>query len=126
MTCSCTYRYGGEPNRIESVVVRKARKVHYCVECQMDILPGELYRYTSGLSYDHDWFSAKTCLSCASASGLLCDGWPFGQMWEEIEYSLGECGDNKIPWSLIGKLLPDARKRVCEYIESIWERRYNV
>ncbi len=43
--------------------VRKARVRHECIECPDGILPGEHYRYTSGLD-DVGWFRLKMCARC--------------------------------------------------------------
>lgn len=124
MNCSCLNdNHWFENNLVTLHTVRKARKQHYCCECQTTIESGERYKHTSALTRDREWYTSKTCLDCTSASALVCS-WTVGQMWTEIEDALAEAPDDGIPWGVIAELTPGARARVCEWIEEMWERRY--
>lgn len=66
---------------------RKARKHHACLECRHAILPGDTYRYSSGIWADEPQ-DFKQCLNCAAIFDdanqfldLLCDeGVGFGEL----------------------------------------------
>ena len=61
-----------------SETMRKARKKHRCCECRGSILPGESYRYKSGI-WEGRPDSFKTCVDCEQlrkeidSSGPLSD-----------------------------------------------------
>lgn len=67
----------GAPSAFQAVD-RKARKEHKCCECGIKIMPGTVYRYSSGV-WDGQGRSFKQCLNCgdimeAAASTSRWDG----------------------------------------------------
>jgi hypothetical protein len=80
--------YDGTPEFC-NVEYPKARKVHRCTECRMDIPKGVQYQRVSG-KCDGDIFTEKTCCPCAEIrDAFTCDGVPpeYGKLWEEMESS---------------------------------------
>lgn len=74
-----------EPPELHSSKTRVARKKHECGECGGSIEPGEQYEHFAGLN-DGRWWSAKTCAPCVEIrSVLMCEGWLFGTLWDDIE-----------------------------------------
>lgn len=72
-------------NQFYSEEERTARKSHRCCECGETIHPGARYEHVSGKSDGRVWTS-KTCVNCRDVrKALVCGGWIFGQLWEEIE-----------------------------------------
>jgi hypothetical protein len=71
LECDCSYSDGDEP-RVWSVVVRRARKPHQCIECRRTIVVGEQYEYGSYCSADGDWDHSETCLSCSYIRRDFC------------------------------------------------------
>ena len=62
----------------------RARKEHTCEECRKTIKPGDRYENVRG-KCEGDWFSAKTCSTCAAIRNVLfCYGWEYGNIWPEI------------------------------------------
>ncbi len=55
-----------EPCEVYNETERKARKHHTCESCSGPIVPGERYRYVSGV-FDHSGFSFKQCGDCMAA-----------------------------------------------------------
>jgi hypothetical protein len=55
---------------VHNTVERKARKVHKCLECKVQINPGDRYWYSSGI-FDHEPFSEKRCGECHDLYNFL-------------------------------------------------------
>lgn len=63
-----------------------ARKQHRCVECYRTINDGERYFRAEGC-IDGQWTTYKLCRHCDALSHfmrVLCNGWPFGGLYEEL------------------------------------------
>lgn len=87
--CDCSVDIG-EPNRVDSCVVRRARVAHRCVECDRVIDPGEMYAVDSGIDVDGAAFRYKTCLGCYRIRQRFCSsGWYFGQVAEQVAECIG-------------------------------------
>ena len=91
---------------------KRAAKDHRCYECLETIKRGDRYEHASGL-WDGRWSTFKTCLSCVEIRDhFSCDGWLFGQLWEDLESNFfpgmragGPCMDG---------LSPSAKARLFE------------
>lgn len=76
--------------------VRRARKVHWCCECQSDIAVGDEYVYSSGV-WNGRGNSHKTCRRCADVRAKLSDaargvdacGAAFGGLAERLSEMFG-------------------------------------
>lgn len=80
--------YDGDSNEFIRQEMRRARKEHTCCECRAAIMPGARYEYASGKAGGDMW-QAKTCILCYEIRrALVCGGWVFGMLWEEIEQTV--------------------------------------
>lgn len=64
-----------------------ARKTHHCVECGRTVLAGERYFRAEGC-IDGGWTTYKLCQHCDALSSfmmVLCNGWPFTRLLEEMQ-----------------------------------------
>jgi hypothetical protein len=88
--CACLY--GGlddyDSSGFQCSQTRRARKEHVCVECRETIAKGQTYEVFSQ-KFEGDISSVKTCAVCCEIrAALYCDGFYFGQMWEDIRNQL--------------------------------------
>jgi len=87
--CACLYGgFESDECQFENVTTRRARKDHICIECGETISKGQHYEiYTT--KFDGEVKSVKTCAICKEIrSALYCDGFFFGQMWDDIRGQL--------------------------------------
>ena len=84
--CACIYDSAdGDLPEFYSQAFVKARKPHRCVECREAIPVGAKYERMSG-KWDGDVRTETTCLCCQEIrSSFCCEGWTYGQLWEDIE-----------------------------------------
>jgi len=100
---------------------RKARKVHKCIECNKDILPGEKYEYFKGIYYEGGFEENKTCLDCKSIiNAFFCDGYHFSMIMDDLKEHIDNMGA-EISEDCIKGLNEGARAIVCELIEKEWK-----
>ena len=102
---------------------RKARKTHKCGECRMPILPGQTYLEERFL-FDGVVNTHRTCECCESIRTHLYCQFIFGEVWDELRDQLHYASHytvDGVPWARFAKLTPEARERVLEVIEEIWE-----
>jgi len=73
----------------KKTLVKKARSVHTCSECERTIAAGESYAYfTAGPSEDKGWDTYHTCAHCEVACDWLtevCSGFLHTCVQEDIE-----------------------------------------
>lgn len=119
--CGCIYvglDCGGPEVSRSSMI--KARKEHICTECRRKIQPGETYENVWGV-WRGDQETFKTCSDCLSVRrGFFCEGWSYGQVWEDVSNHIQELKGN-IASDCLKKLTKPARDRVCDMIEGVWE-----
>lgn len=81
--CACACGWGGsEPYFIRQRIVT-ARKLHWCVECNESIEPGDRYELTNGM-WDGEFGTHKTCLPCQRIRDDLCSDYTFGGLREAV------------------------------------------
>jgi hypothetical protein len=85
--CDCSVEDGELP-RVARCKERMARKPHKCCECCEDIVPGQRYRYESGIDCEGSAYDYKTCLPCARIRDRYC---PRGWLWGELADTIAEC-----------------------------------
>lgn len=102
---------------------RTARKQHSCCECGRAILPGEKYRYESGV-WDGRPSSFKTCVDCLAVRDTFFCGFEYKAVWDMMWTSIDENGGD-ISQSKTAGLPVAAREKVCALIEEYWEDRYD-
>ncbi|MCG8506203.1 MAG: hypothetical protein MI755_16485 [Sphingomonadales bacterium] len=69
----------------------RARKRHFCAECQAPIKPGDICRVQDSLHYEHSWSHDYFCIGCDDLIRLLYDlpdfgGWTIGALHDEFHY----------------------------------------
>lgn len=67
-------------------VERRARKEHFCDECQRKIARGESYAYIAGV-VDSGWAEFHTCRHCEAAGSwlvVMCGGYPLTMLRDEL------------------------------------------
>jgi hypothetical protein len=69
---------------------RRAAKPHRCESCGAVILPGERYRYGSGV-HDHRGFSERGCTACAETHDAFGKAHHFCPAFEGLDDALVEC-----------------------------------
>ncbi len=120
--CACVYvdTYG-EPPSFFKEELRRARKVHICIECQREIQPGEKYEYAVGV-WEGQFDQIKTCSDCLSIRKVMfCEGWLYYGLIEDLKEHVWGVNGN-ISEDCLVLLTPSARSMVCEIIERVWER----
>lgn len=98
---------------------RQAQTPHFCCECQRVILPGETYRYESGI-WDGRPNAYKTCVDCLSLRNTYYCSFIFGEIWSGLAERIAENEGEGYADSRLAKLTPGAREKVCELIEDAW------
>jgi hypothetical protein len=88
MECSCSCDYDGDYSSFSEQEIRKARKTHKCCECRAIIAPGQKYEYARGM-YDHEFWTAKTCIPCTNIRRDYGCNAPYGELREYVEECLG-------------------------------------
>ncbi len=120
MSDDCACLYGGydgcDENDLHAQQVVKARKSYVCRECRQTIPKGARYVRYAGTNDDHRIFVVKTCLLCEEIrKALYCDGYYFGQLWEDIEEQLFE--NNLMNSACLAKLdTPEAK----QFLQQRW------
>jgi hypothetical protein len=74
--------------------MRTARMSHVCSDCGRTIEAGERYHYARWI-YDGDFYDAKLCDRCEAAARwltLVCGGWLWTQIGEELREHVDEEG----------------------------------
>lgn len=97
-----------------------ARKEHGCIECDRTIRKGEKYFRAEGC-IDGTWLTYKLCQHCDSLSGFmmtLCNGWPFGDLYDELVEHWRE-GYASIP---LGRLIVSMRLKWHDGSDPVPER----
>lgn len=64
----------------------KARKAYVCLECRVEIEPGQMYFRDTG-KFDGEFYSEKTCAACADIAASFQSpegGGAMGSLWEEM------------------------------------------
>jgi hypothetical protein len=62
--------YDGVSPAVHTVTSPKARKVHYCSECAVEIQIGEVYERSEGL-WDGTFYTFKTCVRCQAVRNAV-------------------------------------------------------
>lgn len=90
----CDVCLGDEPDgeycEFYEAKIVTAKKSHKCIECDIEIKPGQRYEVVSGF-FDGEFFRQKTCLLCAELrEAFCCDGSQIMQtmLWETITENL--------------------------------------
>lgn len=123
MDCSCVYvEYDDPVTLLSDQIIKKSRKNHKCDECGKIINIGESYRKEV---FVYDGFNIhRTCNTCLSVrETFFCDGIIYGEMWYLLREEIAET-DGDINQTCIASLIPSARDKVCDRIQSYWD--YNL
>ena len=121
MKCSCQIEidHDEESEMIFEKDLTICENQQRCCECGIGLLPGTSYRKEIA-KYDYEAHTYRTCIDCLSIRDNLFCGWTWtcllDDLWEEIE------DGEDIPESCMATLTIPARERVCEIIETFWER----
>ena len=121
MKCSCQIEtdHDEESEMIFEKDLTIFKNQQRCCECGVELSIGDQYRKEIAL-HDYEAHTYRTCLDCISIRDNLFCGWTwtclFDDLWEEIE------DGEDIPESCMATLTTPARERVCEIIETFWER----
>ncbi len=116
--CACLY--GGfdgceEGREFFSETTRTARKLWVCYECREQIHPKSRYVHTAQ-SDEGRVLVYRMCLRCAEIKrALYCDGWYWGQLWEDITDQIFSNGGMTI--ACLEKLTTPEAKR---YLQQRW------
>ena len=121
MKCSCQIEtdHEEESEMIFEKDLTVCKNQQRCCECGVELSIGDQYRKEIA-KYDYNAHTYRTCLNCISIRDNLFCGWTWtcllDDLREEIEW------DKDIPESCMAALTIPARERVCEIIETFWER----
>lgn len=121
MSCGCIYVESGEVYETISNVRIPASQPRKCDECRKTIEKGELYECFLGqLSDDKKPETWTTCTDCLSVRDeFFCEGWAFGNIWEDVSYHVDEVG-GEIDSDCLAALTPKARADVIDIIDEVW------
>ena len=122
MSCFCVYTDDGDRAEFYTEKKVKARKSHKCSECKKEIRRGEIYERVTG-KWDGEIDTYKTCKTCLNIlNEFFCEGRIFGNMkWDLYENLQETLRYDGFPGECLAELEPEARKYVCEIIETIWK-----
>ena len=121
MKCSCQIEtdHEEESEMIFEKDLTIFKNQQRCCECGVELNIGDQYRKEIA-HHDYEAHTYRTCIDCLSIRDNLFCGWTwtclFDDLWEEIE------DGEDIPESCMATLTTPARERVCEIIETFWER----
>lgn len=89
-----------------------AKKPHQCTECGEVIPANAKYENVRGC-WGGDFSVYKTCASCKEIRDhFSCDGWVFGQLWEDLEENFFP--DMKAGGPCMEGLSPEAKARLFD------------
>lgn len=79
-----------EYSEFEKTYILKARKIHFCQECQNNIFPGQFYFKATG-KFDGEMYTYKRCDRCSQllkyiVEKLECFCFGYGLLQETIDY----------------------------------------
>ena len=119
--CACIYDSAeGDLPEFYTQQWRRARKSYTCCECRGTIQRGDRYECFSG-KWERGVQTYRTCDQCQNIrESLYCEGWSFGQLWEDIEEQIFR--ETGLTVACIDKLTtPEAKaflqRRWMEFIE---------
>ena len=126
MDCSCVYiDNDNAPEIVTDTNIKKARKNHICSECSEIIKKGVPYEKIQG-KWEGVFLTYKTCAHCQDVRTVFfCDGYTFGQIWPDLYEHIENCyanGDIDAILKDLPFLTPLAQSKVCDIIESIWDK----
>jgi len=121
MKCSCQIEtdHDEESEMIFEKDLMICKNQQRCCECGVELSIGDQYRKEIAL-HDYEAHTYRTCLNCISIRDNLFCGWTWTNLLDDLR---GEIEDGEdIPESCMATLTTPARERVCEIIETFWER----
>ena len=93
-----------------------ARRPHRCCECHREIKPREHYVRGAGTN-DGSFWSNATCLLCDEIRNrMLCNGFMYGELWEQITEQLFR--ENLFRFECLDGMSVEAREKVL----SAWRK----
>lgn len=112
--CPLTGNDEGETPKFFETKKPVARRLHDCSECGGKITKGERYERISAMWSWHK--RPETFLTCALCveirTHFACDGWIFGQLWEDLENNFFP--DMKMGGPCMRGLSPAAKVKLVE------------
>jgi len=118
--CSCIYTptsdWIHDDDFCDGPKICVSRLAFPCTDCGRTIPTGEQYEFAAyeweGIIYRH-----KTCPVCLNIRDVLfCHDYPYGEITEYVQDWIDDCAPD-IPWDKLAGLAPDARARICDWIE---------
>lgn len=95
-------------NAFQSEEVRRARKPYQCCECKEVIAVGQEHHYETGKNDGFFW-TYRTCAPCFEIRRTFCcDGWVFGDLWQEIHGQLFPYWDAMMAIDCLAQLTTDS------------------
>ena len=125
MECSCSIDGccddGAYDDHEEKILIHNTPSVTIkCGECIREITLGEKFEWYRG-QYDGETRTHHTCMDCVSLRDHFFCGWIFGSLWEYFGYHMDEC-NWEVPEKCLSNVTPTTRAKICEFIETEWER----
>jgi len=121
MKCSCQIEtdHDEESEMIFEKDLTICKNQQRCCECGVELSIGDQYRKEIAL-HDYEAHTYRTCLDCISIRDNLFCGWTWTCLLDDLREEIEDGED--IPESCMATLTIPARERVCEIIETFWER----
>lgn len=121
MDCSCVYVENDGSLDFHSEKIITAKKTHLCGECGTRINPGDKYEYVVA-KCDGEFCVAKTCQICLEIRNVFfCKEWVYGFILEDLCTHISDYKGH-ISESCIAELSAAACSKVCEIIETYWDK----
>ena len=104
----------GETKRVETLLPQT------CCECNSEIPPGNTHEFFWGET-DGDRSEYRTCALCVEIRDkLFCDGWLFGQVWDEIDQHIYD-HKGKLRSECFEGLSAEARDVLIDRVQDYWD-----
>ena len=101
--------------------ITQANENFICCECKKQIKKRENFK-SEILSFENKISEYKICLACINIRDVfVCGSWIYGLILDEI-YDCLLSADGDISENKIASLIPEAREKICEIIENVWEK----
>lgn len=112
--CPLTSSDDGEPAKFYDSSKPLAKRSHTCSECGGKITKSERYERVSAMwSWDKRPETYRTCSLCVEIrTHFSCDGWIFGQLWDDLETNFFP--DMKMGGPCMEGLSPTAKTKLVD------------
>jgi len=129
---ACSFLYiSGSPDEVLTFEVNeicKAEALHYCFECQQQILVGQRFEFHRGYYFETKkgvrekrYKLYRTCLHCVSIKKVFfCEDYRYGRVLYDLREHLEKINGN-VSTKCMSGLTAKAKRRVVVMVQNVWD-----